>query len=68
MAPLIDNIRSAIATPRGGRQVCLVCGRAVAPKDERMRLRGNAVVHRHCATYSMRRRRTRSARLGYPPD
>jgi hypothetical protein len=67
MPTLLDNVRSALATPRpGGRPVCLVCGRAVTPRDDRMRLRGGAVVHRACATYDMRRRRTGAGRLGYP--
>jgi adenine-specific DNA methylase len=66
MAPLIDNIRQAIRSPRGGRPVCLVCGRAVSERDEQMRLRGGARVHRTCATYDMRRRRVGEARLGYP--
>lgn len=66
MVPLIDNIRQAMRSPRGGRPVCLMCGRAVADGDEQMRLRGGAVVHRTCATYEMRRRRTGDARLGYP--
>jgi hypothetical protein len=66
MVPLIDNIRQAMRTPRGGRPVCLVCGRAVSDRDEQMRLRGGAVVHRTCATYDMRRRRTGEGRLGYP--
>ena len=66
MVPLIDNIRQAMRSPRGGRPVCLMCGRAVAHGEEQMRLRGGAVVHRACATYDMRRRRTGEARLGYP--
>jgi adenine-specific DNA methylase len=66
MVPLIDNIRLAMRSPRGGRPVCLMCGRAVSERDEQMRLRGGAVVHRACATYEMRRRRTGEARLGYP--
>jgi hypothetical protein len=65
MAPLIDNIRQAMRSPRG-RPVCLMCGRAVAESDDLMRLRGGAVVHPPCATYDMRRRRTGEARLGYP--
>ena len=68
MVPLLDNIRSAMAAPRGGRPVCLVCGDSVSPRDERMRLRGGTVVHRRCATYDMRRRRVGAARLGYPPS
>jgi hypothetical protein len=66
MVDLIDSIRKAIAFPRGGRPVCLVCGRGVSNDDDRMRLRGGAFVHRTCATYDMRRRRTGSERLGYP--
>jgi hypothetical protein len=66
MVPLIDNIRQAMRSPRGGRPVCLMCARAVADGDEQLRLRGGAVVHRECATYDMRRRRTGDARLGYP--
>ena len=66
MVPLIDNIRHAMRSPRGGRPVCLMCGRAVSDGDDQMRLRGGAVVHRACATYEMRRRRTGEARLGYP--
>jgi hypothetical protein len=65
MVPLIDNIRQAMRSPRGGRPVCLVCGRAVS-EAEQMRLRGGAFVHRTCATYDMRRRRTGEGRLGYP--
>jgi hypothetical protein len=66
MVPLIDSIRSAMNAPRGGRPVCLVCGRGVSNRDEHMRLRGGAMVHRGCATYDMRRRRTGDSRLGYP--
>ena len=62
----MDNIRRAMAAPRGGRPVCLVCSRGLATGDERLRLRGGAFVHRECATYDMRRRRTGAERLGYP--
>jgi hypothetical protein len=56
-----------MAAPRGGgRPVCLVCGRGVSQGDERVRLRGGVVVHRGCATYDMRRRRTGAERLGHP--
>jgi hypothetical protein len=55
-----------MATARGGRPVCLVCGRAVAPQEQQIRLRGGTIVHRGCATYDMRRRRVGEARLGYP--
>jgi hypothetical protein len=66
MVPLIDNIRAVMRSSRGGRPVCLVCGRAVSERDAPMRLRGGATVHRACATYDMRRRRTGDGRLGYP--
>jgi hypothetical protein len=49
MAPLLENIRTAISSPRGGRPVCLVCGRGVAATDESLRLRGGAVVHAGCS-------------------
>jgi hypothetical protein len=58
MNPLLENIRTAMSSPRGGRPVCLVCGRGVAPDEESMKLRGGAVVHRGCATYDARRRRS----------
>ena len=66
MPTLLDNVRHALTSGSLGRPVCLVCGRAVAPRDDRMRLRGGVVVHRACATYDMRRRRTGRGRLGYP--
>jgi hypothetical protein len=56
MVPLLDSIREAMGSPRTGRPVCLVCGRTVAPRDECMRLRGGAIVHRRCASYDMRGR------------
>ena len=62
MSTLLESIRSAMSTPRGGRPVCLVCGRAMSPSDESLRLRGGALVHRACATYDVRRRRA-GARL-----
>ena len=57
MAPLLENIRSAMSSPRGGRPVCLVCGRGVSPAEGSLKLRGGAVVHRSCATYDARRGR-----------
>ena len=58
MSTLLDSIRSAISTPRGGRPVCLVCGRAMSPSDESLKLRGGALVHRAVAfqTASQRQR------------
>jgi hypothetical protein len=49
MTRLLDNVRSAISSPRGGTQVCLVCGRGIARTDQSKRLRGGAVVHVACA-------------------
>jgi hypothetical protein len=60
---LLENIRTAMTSPRGGRPVCLVCGRGVSAADESMKLRGGAVVHRRCATYDTDRRRS-TERLG----
>jgi hypothetical protein len=57
MVDLVEGIRRAMSSPRGGRPVCIVCGRGVSQKDERMRLRGGQLVHRGCATYDVRRRR-----------
>jgi adenine-specific DNA methylase len=67
MPPLIDNVRTAMSGRRGARPTCLVCGRSIKPRDERLRLRGGTTVHRACATYEMRRRRIGPSRLGYPP-
>jgi hypothetical protein len=55
---LLENIRTAMTSPRGGRPVCLVCGRSVSAAEESMKLRGGAVVHRRCATYDTDRRRS----------
>ncbi len=66
MVPLIDNVRSALRGPTAGQPVCMACGRRVGPSDERLRVRGGSVVHRACATYQQRRRRTGGERLGYP--
>jgi hypothetical protein len=66
MAPLLDSIISVMGSPRGRRPVCLVCGRGIGPGEEVMRLRGETLVHRRCATYEMRRRPTGAERLGYP--
>ena len=67
MAPLLESIISVMGSPRGRRPVCLVCGRGIGPGEELMRLRGETVVHRRCATYEMRRRPKGAERLGYPP-
>jgi hypothetical protein len=59
MTDLMDGIRRAMAAPRGGRPVCLVCGRGVGG-DDRVRLRGGTYAHRACATYDGRRRQRRA--------
>jgi hypothetical protein len=59
VAALLENIRNAMSSPRGGRPVCLVCGRGISAAEESMKLRGGAVVHRDCATHDVRRRRVR---------
>jgi hypothetical protein len=66
MAPLLESIISVMGSPRGRRPVCLVCGRGIGPGEELMRLRGETVVHRRCATYEMRWRPKGAERLGYP--
>jgi hypothetical protein len=60
MAPLLENIRTAIASPRGGRPVCLVCGRSIAAGEDALKLRGGAVVHKGCE----RRKAARPAKPG----
>jgi hypothetical protein len=57
VTPLLENIRTAMTSPRGGRPVRLVCGRGVSAADESLKLRGGAVVHRRCATYDTHKRR-----------
>jgi hypothetical protein len=49
MGALLENVRTAMSAPRGGRAVCLVCGRRIGPHEDAERLRGGAIVHRDCA-------------------
>jgi hypothetical protein len=51
-----------------GRAVgtCFACGGVIRPSDERLRLRGDRLVHRRCATYRTRTRRSGSSRIGFP--
>ena len=37
-----------------------------SPSEERVRLRGETVVHRRCATYRLRNRDSSGSRLGFP--
>jgi hypothetical protein len=39
---------------RGPVSTCFACGAPILPSEERMRLRGETVVHRRCATYRIR--------------
>jgi hypothetical protein len=50
---------------RGPLSTCFVCQRPILPPEQRIRLRGETVVHRRCATYRIRNRRP-SGRLGFP--
>jgi hypothetical protein len=65
MAPLLSNVLELIRAGRGGQR-CLVCGKHVSEDEPQVRLRHDDRVHRGCATYSMRRRRHGSERLGHP--
>jgi hypothetical protein len=49
----------------GAVTTCFVCQRPILPSEERLRLHGETVVHRRCATYRIRTRRSGS-RLGFP--
>jgi len=51
---------------RGHFSKCFVCGEPILPSDERMRLRGDTVVHRRCATYRVRNRGASTSRVGFP--
>jgi len=65
MAPLLSSVLDLMRTRRNGSS-CLVCGRPVRDEESSVRLRNEGQVHRGCATYSMRRRREGTARLGHP--
>jgi hypothetical protein len=53
---------------RGSHPTCFVCKSRIRPSEERMRLRGETVVHRRCATYRMRTHRGAASRLGFPGE
>jgi hypothetical protein len=38
----------------------------ILPSEERLRLRGDTVVHRRCATYRIRNHGRSGSRLGFP--
>jgi hypothetical protein len=43
-----------------------VCRAPILPSHERLRLRGETLVHRRCATYRIRGRRSAGSRIGFP--
>jgi hypothetical protein len=51
---------------RGSAPTCFVCRSRILPSEERLRLRGDTVVHRRCATYRVRTRRSPGSRVGFP--
>jgi hypothetical protein len=51
---------------RASAGTCFVCHKPILPSEERLRLRGETVVHRRCATYRTRTRRPPGSRLGFP--
>jgi hypothetical protein len=51
---------------RAGAETCFVCHEPILPSEERIRLRGETLVHRRCATYRVRARRSPGSRLGFP--
>jgi hypothetical protein len=44
---------------------CFICRGRIDAGEERLRLRGDTVVHRRCATYRLRNR-PMDSRLGFP--
>jgi hypothetical protein len=50
----------------GATQTCFVCHSPILPSDERLRVRGDTVVHRRCATYRARNGGTSGSRIGFP--
>jgi hypothetical protein len=50
---------------RGFTSTCFVCRKPILPSEERLRLRGDTVVHRRCATYRIRTGRSSGSRLGF---
>ena len=64
---LLDLGLAPVRRLMGGGAVttCFVCHEPILPSEERLRLRGDTVVHRRCATYRVRNGRSGS-RLGFP--
>jgi hypothetical protein len=63
----IDHVRRLLLPPPRPVRRCLVCHGRISDRDRQLRLRGNAFVHQHCATYRMRQVESGAGRLGYPP-
>jgi hypothetical protein len=51
---------------RRSAPTCFVCRGRIQASDERLRLRGDTVVHRQCATYRVRTRGSTGSRVGFP--
>jgi hypothetical protein len=49
----------------GAATTCFVCRRPILPSEERLRLRGDTMVHRRCATYRIRNHSSSGSRLGF---
>jgi hypothetical protein len=67
----MNPLRTGIAPVRrllrpGPTPTCFVCKSRILPSEERLRIRGDTIVHRRCATYSMRTHRGHGSRLGFP--
>ena len=60
LAPVLRLMR------RGPLSTCFVCHKPILPSEEGMRLRGDTIVHRRCATYRIRNRGSSGSRLGFP--
>jgi len=61
MPSLIDSVLAATRLRKSRNELgfCAVCGDTVSKRDPVTRLRGGDLVHRDCATYRIRERRSR---------
>jgi hypothetical protein len=66
-ARLLSRVRALLPLDSPEPPRCLVCQRPVTERDARIRVRGEAVVHRACATYRMRQPRAEARRVADPP-
>ena len=64
---IVSGFGRLIARNRTSGPPCLVCHQPVLPGEPQMRFHGDTHVHRRCATFRMRGRRTGAERLGFPP-